>query len=259
MSAPLLVLRDLEVAYGAATVARVPRLEVAAGGCTALVGGSGSGKTSVIQAVLGLGPEIGARVGGSIQLGGIEVVGAPERVLMQLRGRRVAAVTQSPRSALTPTLRLRRTARLVLAAHGVPRREADRRLAASLEEVRLDPAVLGRYPHQISGGQAQRFVIGLALALGTELLVADEPTSALDVTVQAEVLRTIARLRRDRDLGVLLVSHDLAMVAEVADDVVVMHAGGVVEAGPVGTVLTAPQHPVTAELLASVPRIGGPR
>lgn len=255
--APLLHIRNLEVAYDRTVVARVPALSLHAGGCTAIVGGSGSGKTTTLRAVLGLAAEAGAEVSGSIEVAGIEVVGADDATLRSLRGGQVGYVTQSPRSALTPTLRLRRYARIVLARHGVGRREADARIARAAEEVHLDADVLTRYPHEISGGQAQRFALALALALGAGLLLADEPTSALDVTVQAEVLRVIDELRRSRGLGVLLVTHDLALVAELADDVLVMVDGEVVESGPVAQVLVTPTHPATRELVASVPEIGG--
>jgi ABC-type dipeptide/oligopeptide/nickel transport system ATPase component len=158
---------------------------------------------------------------------------------------------QSPQAALSPATRLGVLMRRALKLHG--RQATDEVMARALETVVLDREILRRYPHEISGGQAQRFAIALAIALGAEVVLADEPTSALDVTVQAEVVGVLRRLRAERDLALLLVSHDLALVSTIADRVLVMKDGAVVESGPAAEVLAEPSHPYTRELLEALP------
>ncbi|MBB6349848.1 ABC-type glutathione transport system ATPase component [Nonomuraea muscovyensis] len=249
----MIEVRDLQVSYGERTVARVPELDVRAGECVAIVGESGSGKSTTLLSLLGL--TEGARVSGSVRVCGVDVLRAPERRLRELRGARVALVMQSPQAALNPTTRLGVLMRRALRLHGVA--AGERALAAvcarAAEAVMLDPAILRRYPHEISGGQAQRFAIALAIALGAQVILADEPTSALDVTVQAEVVGVLRRLREERGLALLLVSHDLALVSTIADRVLVMREGEVVEAGPAAEVLARPSHPYTRELLEALP------
>jgi ABC-type glutathione transport system ATPase component len=245
----MIEVRDLRVAYGARTVAHVPELDLRAGECVAIVGESGSGKSSTLLALLGLAE--GARVSGSVRVFGVDVPRASERRLRELRGARAVLVMQSPQAALSPTTRLGVLMRRALALHGLPADE--QAMAGAVEAVMLDPAILRRYPHEVSGGQAQRFAIALALALGAQALLADEPTSALDVTVQAEVVGVLTRLREERGLGVLLVSHDLALVSTIADRVLVMRDGEVVESGPAAEVLARPSHPYTRELLEALP------
>jgi ABC-type glutathione transport system ATPase component len=145
-----------------------------------------------------------------------------------------------------------------LRLHGVPKRQVAERAEAAMREVLLDPRLLDRYPHEVSGGQAQRFVIALVLALRADVVIADEPTSALDVTVQAEVVDLLRRLRDEHGTTQLFISHDLAVIGQLADRIVVMRGGEVVETGPAGTVLTAPADAYTRELVAAVPRIGTP-
>ncbi|MFI6479059.1 ATP-binding cassette domain-containing protein [Nonomuraea sp. NPDC050663] len=209
---------DLEVRYGTHVAAIVPDLTVRPGECVAIVGESGSGKSSTLMALLGL-----AEASGNVTICGVDVLRAGPGELRRLRGSKAALVMQSPQAALPPTTRLGAFMRRALKLHGV---------RASMEEamraVLLDPALLRRYPHEISGGQAQRFAIALAIALGAEVILADEPTSALDVTVQAEVIAVLQRLRAERDLAVLMVSHDLALVSTIADRIVVMKDGRVV-------------------------------
>lgn len=237
----MIEVRDLEVRYGTHLAARVPFLEVRPGECVAIVGESGSGKSSTLLALLGL-----VDASGYVEICGTSVLEATPQELRRLRGARVALVMQSPQAALPPTMRLGAFMRRTLRLHGV---------RASMEEamraVFLDPALLRRYPHEISGGQAQRFAIALAIALGAEVILADEPTSALDVTVQAEVIAVLQRLRAERALAVLLVSHDLALVSTIADRVLVMKDGEVVESGPFSSL----SHPYTRELLEAVPRV----
>jgi ABC-type glutathione transport system ATPase component len=210
-------------------------------------------------AILGLAGHAGARVRGSITLEGRELVGLPERELREVRGRRIAMVMQSPRGALSPTLRLGTLFERTLRLHGVEKAECARRAESAMAEVRLAQDVLRRYPHQVSGGQAQRFAIALALALRADVLLADEPTSALDVTVQAEVVELLRRVRDEHGTAVLFISHDLAVIGELAERVVVMRAGEVVESGPARAVLAAPSAGYTRELIGAVPAIGRDR
>ncbi|HKI91242.1 MAG TPA: ATP-binding cassette domain-containing protein [Gaiellaceae bacterium] len=247
--------RDLTVAFGGTVVARVPELEIRPGTIVGLAGESGSGKSMTALALLGLTRHLGATVTGSVKLDGEELTVLSERRLRHIRGRRVALVLQSPRAALNPTLRLRAFARRTLALHGVPRREADARLRSVADSVLLAPDVLERFPHQVSGGEAQRFAIALALALGAEYVLADEPTSALDVTVQAEVIALLRRVRDEHGVGMLLISHDLAVIDNLAERTIVMRVGDVVESGDTKTVLGSPSDPYTRELLAAVPTI----
>ncbi|WP_101787209.1 ABC transporter ATP-binding protein [Nonomuraea indica] len=245
----MIEVRDLRVSYGGRTAARVPELDVRAGECVAIVGESGSGKSTTLLSLLGLAE--GAHVSGEVRVCGVDVLRAPERRLRELRGARVALVMQAPQAALSPTTRLGVLMRRALRLHGVD--APDRAAREAMAAVMLDPELLRRYPHEISGGQAQRFAIALAIALGAGVVLADEPTSALDVTVQAEVMGVLRRLREERDLALLLVSHDLALVSTIADRVLVMKDGEVVETGPAAEVLARPSHPYTRELLEALP------
>jgi peptide/nickel transport system ATP-binding protein len=252
----VIAVRDLEVAFGDRVVARVPSLDLPPGEIVGLAGESGSGKSMTALAILGLAGHMGAQVRGSIALGDRELVGLPETELRLIRGRRIAMVMQSPRGALNPTLRLGTLFERTLALHGVEKAERAARARAAFAEMRLDAELLRRYPHQVSGGQAQRFAIALAIALRAEVLLADEPTSALDVTVQAEVVELLRRVRDEHGTAMLFISHDLAVIGELADRVVVMRAGEVVETGGARAVLAAPQEVYTRELVAAVPVIG---
>ncbi|MBW8485973.1 ATP-binding cassette domain-containing protein [Actinomadura parmotrematis] len=251
---PLITIEDLRVRAGDRLLVALDALEVGPGECVALVGESGSGKTTVLNAMLGL--TGGLRVSGRVVVGGVDVVGADERALGRVRGSAAALISQSPQDSLNPTMRLGTLLRRVLARHGVRGAEARERTADALRSVLLDPGLLRRYPHQVSGGQAQRFAIATAVALRAGVLLADEPTSALDVTVQASVLDLLARLRREQGVALVFVSHDLAVVSGIADRVVVLRDGRVVEAGPAAGVLGAPASAYTRELLDAVPTIG---
>jgi ABC-type glutathione transport system ATPase component len=255
----VIAVRDLEVAFGERVVARVPSLDLPRGEVVGLAGESGSGKSMTALAILGLAGHAGATVRGSITLEGRELVGLPEGELREIRGRRIAMVMQSPRGALAPTLRLGALFERTLRLHGVEKAECARRAESAMAEVHLAQDVLRRYPHQVSGGQAQRFAIALALALRADVLLADEPTSALDVTVQAEVVELLRRVRDEHGTAVLFISHDLAVIGELAERVVVMRSGEVVESGPARTVLTTPSAGYTRELIGAVPAIGRDR
>lgn len=252
----MIEVRDLEVAFDGRVVARVESLDLNAGEIVGLAGESGSGKSMTALAILGLTRSLGADVRGSITLEGEELLTLGDAQWRALRGRRIAMVMQSPRGSLNPTLRLGKYFERTLALHGVDGPEADTRIRTALADVSLDDTMLGRYPHQVSGGQAQRFAIALAVALRAEVLLADEPTSALDVTVQAQVVQLLARLREEHGTAMLFISHDLAVIGRLADRVVVMRDGAVVEQGPAGRVLTAPEAEYTKALIDAVPVIG---
>ncbi|MFD6951484.1 ABC transporter [Nocardiopsis sp. TSRI0078] len=258
--ADLLSVRDLAVAYtladGTSTeVVHGVDLDVRRGEVLGLVGQSGSGKTQTAFSVLGLLPEGGRVSRGSVLLDGTEVVGAAERTLRGLRGDTVAYVPQEPMSNLDPAFtvgdHLTEPLRTKL---GLSRAQARERALDLLQQVEIpDPArVMASYPHQISGGMAQRVLIAGAVSCDPDLLIADEPTTALDVTVQAEVLALLRRLQAERGMGVLLVTHNLGVVADLCDRVAVMREGGIVEVGATADLLTSPRDPYTRELLDAV-------
>jgi peptide/nickel transport system ATP-binding protein len=251
-----LALRDLRISFGGRTVVALDELDLAEEEIVGLVGESGSGKSMTALAVLGLAVPAGATVQGSIALDGLELVGLAERQLRDLRGRRVAMIFQSPISAFSPVFRVGEIFIRALRLHGIARSDAVTRAQAALREVLLGPDLLRRYPHQLSGGQAQRIAIALAVALRSEVLLADEPTSALDVTVQAEIIDLLRMLRERERMSILFISHDLAVVAQLCDRVAVMRAGRIVETGPTGNVLHHPSDAYTRELIAAVPRLG---
>ena len=252
--APLLSIRDLVIEIRGRRLVDVAELSVGRGQIVGLVGESGAGKSLLLSSILGLLPA-DATVHGSIIFDGLELRGAPDRLLRSVRGRRIAVVLQAARAALTPTLQSGTWIERALVLHHVPALERRARIAHALEAVRLDPALLRRYPHQLSGGEAQRVAIALAVALRAQLILADEATSALDVTVQAEVAELFRELRQTEGTAVLLVSHDLALVAGLADRIDIIADGSIVERGG-PAVLTDPQHSVTRELVTANPTLG---
>ncbi|MFG3292080.1 dipeptide ABC transporter ATP-binding protein [Streptomyces sp. NPDC048179] len=268
----LLRIEDLHVGFatdaGPAPAVRGVSLSVAPGEVLALVGESGSGKTVTARSVLGLLPAT-ATARGRVLLGdgtaepGEDVLTASAARLRALRGTHAAMVFQEPSTALNPVFTIGWQLAEGLRAHGRGGGRAERRALAVewLDKVGIpDPELrVGHYPHQLSGGQKQRAVIAMALALGTRLLVADEPTTALDVTVQAEILELLHRCRTDFGTAVLLITHNMGVVADLADRVAVMRAGRVVEQAPVRDLFAAPGHPYTRELLAAVPDFGSGR
>ena len=232
-------------------------LEVRPGEIVCVVGESGSGKSVTAQAVMDLLPPDLAVASGSVRYSGRELLPLPRAERLRLNGRDIAMVFQEPIAALNPFYRVGRQVEEVFRVHGAgDGAERRRRVLALFEEVRLpDPArVFGAYPHQLSGGQCQRVMIAMALALEPKLLIADEPTTALDVTTQAQILSLIRDLRARHGAGVLFITHDFGVVAEIADRIVVMQTGRTVETGTVASVLGDPRHPYTRALVAAVPR-----
>ncbi len=230
--------------------------EVAAGETLALVGESGSGKSVTAMAAMGLVEAPGRVTAGSVRFQGIDLLSLPEEDRRRVRGPGMAMVFQDPLSALNPVFSVGYQVGEMLRLHaGLGRRAAKARAVELLERVRIPGAAgrVGDYPHQFSGGMRQRVMIAMALALDPRLLIADEPTTALDVTVQAQILELLAGLRAETGMGLLLITHDLGVVAEVADRMAVMYAGRIVETGRAAEVLVAPAHPYTQGLLASMP------
>ncbi|MEV4735601.1 MULTISPECIES: ABC transporter ATP-binding protein [unclassified Microbacterium] len=216
-----------------------------------LIGESGSGKSLTALAILGLLPE-GAVASGSIRWHGTELIGMPDRELARLRGDEMGIVFQEPRTALNPIRTVgRQIAESVRIHEGLGRRAARQRAVEEASRVRLpDPSsIVDRYPHQLSGGQRQRVAIAMALACRPQLLIADEPTTALDVTIQAEILTLLLSLVEEHGMSLLFITHDLAVLAQVATHGVVLEDGKVVESAPVRELLTAPTSPVTQGLL----------
>jgi peptide/nickel transport system ATP-binding protein len=245
---------------GPLPIVRDVSFRVRRGEAVGLVGESGSGKTMTALALLRLTPP-GAQLGGSVLLDGEDLLALPERRLRRVRGGRIAMVFQEPMTALNPVYTIGfQIAEAVRAHRAVGRREAKREAARLLDRVAVADAArrLDDYPHQLSGGQRQRVMIAMALACGPDLLVADEPTSALDVTVQAQILELLGDLRRDLGLAVLLITHDLGVVAESCGRVLVLYAGELVEEAPVEDLFARPAHPYTRGLLAALPRLGRP-
>jgi oligopeptide/dipeptide ABC transporter ATP-binding protein len=262
----LLRLEGLQVAVpapggGEALAVRDATLSVREGEVVGLVGESGSGKSLTALAVLRLVPPPARLAGGRVVLAGRDLGGLDEKAMRSVRGGAVGMVFQEPTSALDPVFTVgSQIVEAVRAHRDVSRRQARERAEHLLELVALpEPrARLRQYPHQLSGGQRQRVMLAIALAAEPRLLLADEPTTALDVTVQAQILSLLLRLRAELGLAILLVTHDLAVVAQTCDRVAVMYCGDVVEEAPVERLFAAPAHPYTRGLLAAVPRLGAP-
>lgn len=246
-----LSVQDLVIEIDGRRVVDGISFEVADGARLGLIGESGSGKSLTALAVLGLLPD-GASARGSIRWNGIELIGMRDRELAKLRGDDLGIVFQEPRTALNPIRTVgRQIAESIRIHEGIGRREARARAIAEAARVRLpDPeSIVDRYPHQLSGGQRQRVAIAMALACRPRLLIADEPTTALDVTIQSEILALLLSLVETEGMSLVFITHDLAVLAQVATEGVVLEHGRVVEAAPVQTLLTAPSSPVTQGLL----------
>jgi peptide/nickel transport system ATP-binding protein len=258
----LLSVRDLQVHY--TTSAGIVRavdgvdLDIPAGSITGLVGESGCGKSTLARALMGVLPGTGRIASGSITFEGRDLVTLPERERRALRWRRMSFVPQSAMNALDPVQRLRAQMLEVLCERGaMPRPAAHARAETLMRLVGLDPKRLSDYPHQFSGGMRQRASIALALALEPALVIADEPVTALDVIVQRQVLDVLRELQHRLNLAMILVTHDMAVIAYACDRAAVMYAGKVVESGPVAAVLEAPFHPYTMGLTHAFPDVHG--
>ena len=258
----LLDVQDLRItlatARGPVQALRGVSFSLARGQSLGLIGESGCGKSLTALALMGLLPD-GARVEGSIRLDGRELLGLPEDAWCALRGNRLAMVFQEPMTALNPLHTIGRQIAESLRLHkGLDARAARAEALRLLQRVQLPQAErrLDAYPHQLSGGQRQRVVIAIALACGPDLLIADEPTTALDVTIQREVLDLIAQLVAEDGMALLLISHDLGVMAENVQRMLVMYGGSVVESGPTDAVFAHLAHPYTRGLFAARPRLG---
>lgn len=257
MNKPLMKVENLGVTYrrGRRVVAAVRGVsfEIPRGRCLGVVGESGSGKSSLARAMLGLEAEVSGRV----EFDGRDVLALDRAGRLEFC-RRAQMVFQDPLGSLNPRLNAGAALAEVLRVHGLAasRSAAAEQAARWLATVGLDPAYARRFPHELSGGQRQRVNLARALCVGAQFLVADEPVSALDVSVQAQVLNLLKSLQASRGITWMLIGHDLAVMRHMADDVVVMKAGEIVERGPAADVLARPAHPYTQELLAAVPDVG---
>ena len=253
----LLQVQDLRVSIGSVTPLDGVSFALDRGQIHGLVGESGSGKSLTAMAIMGLLPLIGGRItGGNLAFDGHSLQ-RPEAELRKLRGRRIAFITQNPMTALDPVRHIGGQVDEVAMMHlGLDRKAARERTIEILTQLRISSAetVVQSYPHQLSGGMKQRIVIAMALAGEPDLIVADEPTTALDVTVQAQIIHILTSLVRERGLGLLLITHDMGVVAQACDLVTVLYAGRVAEKSTTAALFEAPRHPYTNALMTSVPR-----
>ncbi len=260
---PVLSVRDLSVEFWVggkwAAAAKHVSYDLMPGEVLAIVGESGSGKSTSSMAIMGLLPK-NARITGSAKLAGRELIGAPEDVLRKVRGEGISVIFQEPMTALNPvyTIGFQISETLLTHRPGMTRKQAKERAIELLGLVEMpDPVkAYNSYPHQLSGGQRQRAMVAQSICLDPRVLIADEPTTALDVTVQAEILDLMRNLRHKLDSAIILITHDMGVVADMADDVMVMKDGDVVEHGPIEQIYGEAKHPYTRALMASVPHLG---
>ena len=252
---------QLQTQRGPAAAVRELSFSLEKGQTLGLIGESGCGKSITALALMGLLPER-AETSGSIRFDGQELVGLPDAALRQLRGNRIGMIFQEPMTALNPVHTIgHQVAEPLMLHRGATARAALRQAIELLERVGIPDAArrAGAYPHQFSGGQRQRVTIAMALACGPDLLIADEPTTALDVTIQGQILDLIADLVQERGMALLLISHDLGVIAQNAAHMMVMYGGRVMESGPTATVFAAMRHPYTRGLFGARPQLGAPR
>lgn len=259
---PVLHIENLHVRFatpdGVIEAVRGVDFSVAPGEFVGIVGESGSGKSQMVLAVLGLLARNGTTTG-RVRVEGVELSQANEDALNRVRGARIGTIFQDPMTSLTPHMTIGKQLAEVLEAHrGVAHAEARLRSIAMLERVHIGAAQtrIDQYPHELSGGMRQRVMVAMALICGPALVVADEPTTALDVTIQAQILDLLAGLQRRLGMAMILVTHDLGIVAERADDVAIMYAGRIIEYAPVAAIFSSPMHPYTRGLLRSIPKVG---
>jgi len=262
---PLLEVNDLRIGLqtqrGPAEAVRGISFSLERGETLGIVGESGCGKSITVMSLMGLLPST-AKVTGSIKLDGQELVGLPEKAMCGIRGNRIGMIFQEPMTALNPVHTIARQVGEPLRLHrGLSKAEARREALGLLERVGIPDAAsrLDAYPHQFSGGQRQRIGIAMALACGPDLLIADEPTTALDVTIQKQVLDLIQRLVAEMGMALILISHDLGVIANSVQRMLVMYGGSVVESGPTEAVFARRAHPYTQGLFAARPALGAPR
>ena len=262
MSAALLELRQLSVSFATddGIVRAVDGIDLALqrGRTLGLVGESGCGKSVTSLAVMGLLPPENSTVSGEVHFEGRDLLTIPTRELRDLRGARLAMIFQEPMTSLNPSFTIGNQIVEAIQRHqGMDAAAAKARAIEMLRLVRISSPErrFDDYPHKLSGGMRQRAMIAMALACGPQVLIADEPTTALDVTIQAQILDLMRGLRRDTGTAIILITHDLGVVAEMADDVAVMYAGQIVERAPVATLFARPEHPYTVGLLGSIPRL----
>ncbi|WP_069815756.1 ABC transporter ATP-binding protein [Streptomyces sp. TP-A0874] len=260
---PLLQVRDLHVEFatrdGVVNAVNGVNYEVAAGETLAVLGESGSGKSVTAQAIMGILDMPPGRIPkGEILFRGRDMLTLSNEERRRIRGRKIAMIFQDALSALNPVLTVGYQLGEMFRVHqGLSKKAATAKAVELMDRVRIPAARqrVGDYPHQFSGGMRQRIMIAMALALEPDLIIADEPTTALDVTVQAQVMDLLAELQREYNMGLILITHDLGVVADVADKIAVMYAGRIVETAPVGELYRRPAHPYTRGLLDSIPRL----
>ena len=264
-SSSILAIENLSVNFprrsGAIAAVRETSLTVQAAECVGIVGESGSGKTQIFMAAMGL-LTPGAQPTGSVRFEGRELLGSGRAELNRVRGSKLTMIFQDPMTSLTPHLRIGVQMAEVLVSHShTSWRDAERAALSMLERVRVpDPERrMRQYPHELSGGMRQRVMIGMSLLCEPSLLIADEPTTALDVTVQAQIIDILRAMREGSRMAVVLISHDLGLVAGLADRIIVMYAGRIVESGGTADILQRAAHPYTAELLKCIPELLRPR
>ena len=232
-------------------------LELSRGGSIGLVGESGAGKTTTAYSIMGLLPKLtGKIIKGSILFEGKDLTRLSEEEMRDIRGSKISMIFQDPMTSLNPIITVGDQIAEVLEIHGTSNKnEAQKKAGDMLEMVGIPRGRMNEYPHQFSGGMKQRVIIAIALACNPELLIADEPTTALDVTIQAQVLKMIKELKNELDTSLILISHNLGVVAQVCENVAIMYAGRIVEFGALRDVFSKPLHPYTEGLLNSIPRI----
>jgi peptide/nickel transport system ATP-binding protein len=262
-AAPLLDIRDLRVVFrgdngGFTHAVDTVDLTVAHGTTLGLVGESGCGKSVTSLAIMGLLPRATTEISGQVRFAGIDLLALPDRALRDLRGDRLAMVFQEPMTSLNPSYTIgEQIIEAVVRHRGVSRREARAHAIDMLRRVKIPAAErrIDDYPHRLSGGMRQRVMIAIALSCDPELLIADEPTTALDVTIQAQILDLLRELKASTLSAIVLITHDLGVVAEICEEVAVMYAGEIVERAPIAGIFARPGHPYTVGLIGSIPRL----
>ena len=260
---PLLKVQDLSVTFRTGdretVAAQGVSYELAAGEVLAVVGESGSGKSvSALALTRLLPPEPSCGLSGSVKLAGVELMGLPEDKLAKVRGGSIAYIFQEPGTSLNPVYTIGFQIGEAIALHRPDVKDVNAEVIRSLAEVHINDTerVANQYPHELSGGMQQRAMIAMALACNPKILVADEPTTALDVTIQKEIMDLLARLRRERGMSIVLITHNFGIIANFADKVAVMWKGRIVESGPVEQIMRTQSHPYTKALIACIPRLG---